>query len=143
MGEGILSQIPEGRGDQDLSQSRGSLWYQVGINDLTFTVAVAPTTAQAYSSSAATVTVIPEDPTIKGVFADSGARMQVLATAGPYSVDTVTAEIPKSQVATLDQKGTTIVDQGGNYYSMSAMTLSTLVPTQCRDSGVYSNNLNG
>ena len=106
-------------------------------------VAAVPTTDQACSASAATGKAIPEYPTIKLILFFFGDWMQLSAAAAPRSMDTITVEIPKSQVAMLEKKGATIVDQGGNYYSVNVMTLSTLVPNQRRDSGVYNNKLNG
>ena len=47
--------------------------------------------------------------------------MQVSADDTPLSMDTTTVEIPKSQVAMMDKKGATIVDQGGNSYPMNEM----------------------
>ena len=101
------------------------------------------TTAQYYSASSGTGTNIPEYPTIKGIFADSGAWMQISAVAAPQSMDTITVEIPKSQVSMLVKKGDTIVYKEVNDYSMSVMTLSNLAPNQFRNSGVYRNKLNG
>ena len=69
--------------------------------------------------------------------------MQVSAVAAPQSMDTITVEIPKSQVSMLVKKGDTIVYKEVNDYSMSVMTLSNLAPNQFRNSGVYRNKLNG
>ena len=113
------------------------------FSDLTFIVTAAPTTDKAYSTSTTTGKAIPEDTTIKGIFSAAGARIQVSADAALRSVDIITVEIPKSQVAILAQKGANIVYQGGNSYSMIVMMLSTLVPNQCCASKVYRNNLNG
>ena len=90
-------------------------------------VAAVPTTPQAYSFSSYTCTAtstIPEYPTTKGIFAAAGDHMHVPDIAAPRSTDRIIVEIPKSQVAIMAKKGATIVDQGGNYYSMSVVILS-------------------
>ena len=112
------------------------------FSDLTFTFTAAPTTAQAYLASDTMGTAIPEDDTIKIIFAASGVCMQVSGAATPCFIDNITIEIPKSQVATIDKRGATIIDQEGNFCSMSMMTLSTSAKNQCRNSGVYRNKLN-
>ena len=48
------------------------------------------------------------------VFASAGACMQVSASENPSSIDTITIEIPKSQVAMLAKKGATLVGHGVN-----------------------------
>lgn len=58
-------------------------------------------------------------------------------------MDSITIDIPKYQVDILAQKGATIVNQGGNSYSMSEATLSTFTTYQCQTSRVYRSNLNG
>ena len=68
--------------------------------------------------------------------------MQLSAAAAPRSMDTITVEIPRSQVAMMDKRGATIVNQGVNSYSMNTMTFSNIAPNQIRDSGAYNNNLN-
>ena len=101
---------------------------------------------QAYPVSAAMGTVtstIPEDTTIKDVFAASGAQMQVSFSAAPRSMDRNIVEIPNSQVVMLAKKDATIVDQGGNYYSMSVVTLATHLPYHYRASGYYGSNPGG
>ena len=123
-------------------KSEGNDDTRLVFSNLKFTVVAAPTTAQAYSASAATGTAIPEDPNIKGIFSASGAQMQVSAAAAPRSMDTITVEIPRSQVAMMDKRGATIVNQGVNSYSMNTMTFSNIAPNQIRDSGAYNNNLN-
>ena len=50
--------------------------------------------------------------------------MQVSDAESPSAIDTITIEIPKSQVATMSKKGANIIDQRGNSYSMNALTLS-------------------
>ena len=54
-------------------------------------------------------------------------------------MDSITFEIPKSQLAMLAKNSATIVDQGDSSYLMNVVTLSTLA---LGDSGVYKNNLN-
>ena len=110
------------------------------FSGLTFVVTAAPTTEQACLESAATGTAIPEDPTRKDFFAAADAWMQVLSTTAPRSMDTITVESTKYQLAMLAKKGASIVDQGGNSYLMNAMTFSTIAPC---DSGLYKNKLNG
>ena len=110
--------------------------------DLIFTVAAFPTMAQACSSSADMCIDVPEDPNIKVIFTTASACIQVSYAAAPRSMDTITVEVTKSQVDILAKKGATIVNQGGDYYSIVAMTLSNLAPNQCRYSVVYTNNLN-
>ena len=106
-------------------------------------VTAAPTMNQAYSASFATDMSIPEDPTIKDIFDAAGDLMQLSATVAPCSMDNITFEITKYQVAIMDQKGATSVNQRGNSYYMNAMMLSTLSPNQCHSSRVYMSNLNG
>ena len=113
------------------------------FSDLTFTVAAAPTSYQTYLKSDATGTEIPEEPTIKGIFAAAGDGMQVPAGAAPHSMDKITVEIHKSQVTMLAKKGATIVNQGDNSYSVNFIMFSNLASNQGRNSGVYKNNVNG
>ena len=70
--------------------------YNTVFSDLTFTAADAPDRVQSNSDSA--TSAIPEYPTIKGIFAATGAWMQALAVARKSDTDIVTLEIPKSQV---------------------------------------------
>ena len=100
------------------------------------------TTSQAYLASAATGMAILEDPTSKVIFAAASAWIQVSASVALRSIYSIIIEITKSQVALLAKKGATIVDQGGNYYSMGVITLSTLATNQFHASGFYRNNLN-
>ena len=89
--------------------------------DLTFTVTVAPDRVQ--SHSVLYITYTPDYTTIKYIFAAKGAHMQVLSAATPSSIDTITIEVPKSQVSMLAKKGGTLIDQGVNSYSMNSLTL--------------------
>ena len=98
------------------------------FSDLTFIVKAPPTTSQDYSASAATDMTIPENSTIKVIFCAAGAQVQVSCPLAPRSMDTITVGIPRYQVAMLSKKGATIVNQGGNFHSMSVVTLSTLAP---------------
>ena len=50
--------------------------------------------------------------------------MQVPVTTTTSNTDTVTPVILKSQVSMLAKKGDTLVDQGGNSYSINALMLS-------------------
>ena len=50
--------------------------------------------------------------------------MQLSPTTTKSDTYTVTLVIPKSQVSMLDQKGATLVDQGGNSYFMIALMIS-------------------
>ena len=52
-------------------------------------------------------------------------------------------KITKSQVALLPQKGANIIDQGGNSYSMNALTLSNRLFHEYGVNGDYKNNVNG
>ena len=116
------------------------------FSELTFTVADSPAMAQAYLVSAAMGTAtstIPEDPTIKGIFDAAGAWMKVSDDAAPLSTDIIIIKIPNSQATVLSNKGATIVDQGGNYSSMSMVTLSTRKPGECHISGDYRSNHTG
>ena len=110
------------------------------FSDLTFTVAAAPARVQSHPASA--TTPISEDPTIKGIFAAAGARMQVSAAATPSAINTVTINIPKSQVAMLAKKGATIVNQGGNSYSMNALRLSNIMFNEDGVNGSSNNKVN-
>ena len=69
------------------------------FSDLTFTVAAAP--AQVQSQYGAATSSIPYDPTIKGIFAAAGAKIQVSESATTSDTYNVTLEIPKSQVVTM------------------------------------------
>ena len=92
------------------------------FSDLIFMIAAAPDQVQSHSASAASD--IPEDPTIKDIFASAGAQMQVLVTKTTSNIDTVTLVIPNSQVSMLAKKGSTLVNQGRNSYSINALMLS-------------------
>ena len=92
------------------------------FSDLTFTVPTSPAQVQSYFDSA--ILAIPEDATIKVIFAAAGAQMQVEATTTTINTNTVTLVIPKSQMAMLAKKGDTIVDLGGNSYLMHSLMLS-------------------
>ena len=72
----------------------------------------APSKVQYLSALANTCKVITEDPTIKGVFASSGAWMQASDASTQRYMDTITIDIPTSQVAMLAKRGSTLVDQG-------------------------------
>ena len=91
------------------------------LSDLKFTVVDAPDWVQSHFTLA--TLVIPEDPTIKGIFAAEGVLVQFLAVTTTIDVDTGTLMIPKSQVAILAKKGYTLVDQNGNSYSMNDLIL--------------------
>ena len=56
------------------------------FSNLTFTVTAAPTTAQDYLTSAATVMAIPEDLTNKSSFSDADDQLQVSAASAPCSM---------------------------------------------------------
>ena len=86
---------------------------------LTSMVKVAPD--RVHSNSASATSAILEDPTIKGIFADAGARIQVSATATTSDTYTITLVIPKSQVAMMVKMETPLVDKGGNSYSLNAL----------------------
>ena len=101
---------------------------------------------QACSVSAATGTAtyaIPKDPTIKVIFAASGTRMKYPDTAALRSMDIIIIEIFKSKVAMLYKSGSTIVNQGVKYYSMSVVALSPRAPDQFRAGGDYRINPGG
>ena len=68
--------------------------YKPVFSDITLTVAAAPDRVQSHSVSA--TTSITEDPTIKSIFAASGARMQVSVATTQSAIDTITIKIPKS-----------------------------------------------
>ena len=53
--------------------------------------------------------------------------MRVSSDTTSSDMDTIMIEIPKSQLAMLLKKGSTLIDQGGNLYSMNALTLSNLM----------------
>ena len=113
------------------------------FSELIFTVADFPATDQAYLVSAATGTAtstIPEDPTIKGIFDAAGAWMKVSDDAAPFSTDRIIIKITNFQATMLSNKGATIVDQGGNYSSMSTVTLAIRATDECQNSGYYRNN---
>ena len=82
------------------------------FSDLIFKVTSDPYQVQSHSDSA--TSVIPEDPTIEGIFAAAYARMQVPVTTPTSNTDTVTLVIHKSLVDMLAKKGANIVDQSGN-----------------------------
>ena len=116
------------------------------FSDPTFNVASALAAAQSYLVSADTVTAtstIPEDPTIKYIFAAAGSRMQVSSSAASRCTDIIIVKIPKYQVAILAKIFSTIVDQGVNSYSMSAATLATRPPDKCRASRNYGSKPSG
>ena len=79
------------------------------FSDITFTVVAALARVQFHYNSA--TTSIPEDPTIKSIFATAGARMQVSAAATLSSINPITIEIPKSHMAMLAKKGATVIDK--------------------------------
>ena len=110
------------------------------FSDLTFTSTAAPARVQSHPASA--TTPISEDPTIKGIFAAAGARMQVSAAATPSAINTVTIKIPKSQVAMLAKKGATIFDQGGDSYSMNASRISNIMFNEDGVNGASNNKVN-
>ena len=60
------------------------------FSDLTFKVAAAPQ----YQSLLVT-TLIPEDPTIKSIFAAAGVWMKMSDAATPSDINTITIDIPK------------------------------------------------
>ena len=84
----------------------------------------APAKVQAHSPWDPKCAAVYEYPIIKGIFDAAGACMQVSAAATKIAMDTITIEIPKSQVAILAKNGATFVVQGGNSYSMNAMKFS-------------------
>ena len=69
--------------------------------------------------------------------------MQVSYAETASAIDTITIEITKSQVTMLSQKGTTIIVQGGNSYSMNALTLSNRMFHEYGVNGDYKNKFNG
>ena len=92
------------------------------FSDLIFVVTASPDKVQSHYASA--TSAIPEDPTIKDIFAAAGALMQVMEAETTRNTYTVNPEIPNCQVSMLFKKGATLVDQGGNSYSMNALILS-------------------
>ena len=81
------------------------------FSDVIFAVTSAPAKVQDHSALATTRTSIPKDPTIKGIYSDSVSWMQVSAAATHIAMETITIEIPKSQVSMLAKKVVTFVDQ--------------------------------
>ena len=69
--------------------------------------------------------------------------MQVSDAETPSAIDTITIKITKSQVAMLSNKGATIIDQGGNSYSINALTLSNRMFHEYGVNGYYKNKTNG
>ena len=90
--------------------------------DLTWTFGAAPERVQSHYTL--DTKYIIDDPTIKGILAATGARMKVSDAETPSAIDKIMTEISKFQVAMLSKKGANIIDQGGNSYSMNALTLS-------------------
>ena len=109
-------------------------------------VTAAPAMPQTHSLSATTVMatyIIPEDPTIKGIFAAASAQIQAPAVAAPRSTDTIIVEVPIYQVSILYKMGSTIFDKGSNSNSMSVVTLAPHTPDQCRAGRYYGSNPGG
>ena len=69
--------------------------------------------------------------------------MQVPDAVTPNAIDTNTTKIPKSQVAMLSKKGDTIIEKGGNSYSMNALTLSNRMFHEYEVNGYYNDKVNG
>ena len=69
--------------------------------------------------------------------------MQVSDAETPSAINTITIDIPKSQVAMLSKKGDTIIYQGSNSYSMNALTLSKRMFHEDGVNGDYKNKVNG
>ena len=69
--------------------------------------------------------------------------MQVSDAETPSTIDTITINITKSHVAMLSQKGTTIIYQRGNSYSMNALMLSNRMFHEYGVNGDYRNKVNG
>ena len=111
------------------------------FSDITFTVAATPYRVQAHY--VLDTTSIPEDPTIKGNFAAAGAQMQMTAAETSSAINTFTIGIPKSQVAMMAKRGYTLIDQGGNSYSMNALTLSNFMFNEDGVNGSSRNKVNG
>ena len=110
------------------------------LSDLTFTFGSASDRVQEQPMS--DTKSISENTTTKGILAAKGAQMQVSDTETPSAIDTITIEITKSQVAMLSKKGATIIDQGGNSYSMNALTLSNRMFHEYGVNGYYKNKIN-
>ena len=69
--------------------------------------------------------------------------MQVSDAETPTATDTIMTDITKSQVAMLPKKGEIHIDQGGNSYSMNALTLSNRMFYEDDVNGDYRNKVNG
>ena len=111
------------------------------FSDLTFTVVSSPDRVK-YHSVLDNIS-IPEDPTIKGIFAAAGNWMQVSAAATPSDIDKITIEILKYQVTMLAKNGATLIDQVVNSYSMNTLTLSNCMFNEDVVSGSLNNKVNG
>ena len=69
--------------------------------------------------------------------------MQVSDAESPSAIDTITIEIPKSQVAMLTKNRATLIDQGGDSYSMNILTLSNFMFHEDGVNGASDNIVNG
>ena len=69
--------------------------------------------------------------------------MQVSVADTQSAMDTITIEIHNSQVAVLSKKMATLVDQGGNSYSMNSMKLSNRKSWENSNDGSSNNNFKG
>ena len=69
--------------------------------------------------------------------------MQVSDAETPSATDTIMTDITKSQVTMLSKKGAIHIDQGGNSYSMNALTLSNRMFIEDGVNGDYRNKVNG
>ena len=69
--------------------------------------------------------------------------MQVSDAESPSAIDTITIEIPKSQVSMLTKNRATLIDQGGDSYSMNILTLSNCMFHEDGVNGASNNRVNG
>ena len=124
-GEGKIPQNHEVCRNQYYTKSEEADDSKTVFSDLIFTVAANPYQVQLQSTLA--TLDIQEDNTIKFIFSVAGAWMQVQATTTTSNTYTVNLLIPKFQVAMMAKKGDTIIDQGGNSYSMNVLMLSGFI----------------
>ena len=68
--------------------------------------------------------------------------MRVSSDTTPSDMDTIMIEIPKSQVAMLLKKGSTLIDQGGDSYSMNASRISNIMFNEDGVNGASNNKVN-
>ena len=76
-------------------------------------------------------------------FSATGAQMQVSSASTQSAMDTITVDIPKSQVVILAKKGANLVDQGGNSYSTNAMPVLNRKSLKNSNDGASKKNFNG